>query len=497
MNARGDRKGTGIVYLVGAGPGDPGLLTRRGAEVLAMADAVVYDRLADHSILSLAPIDAEMIYVGKQARVHTVSQEEINRILRDKALEGKSVVRLKGGDPFVFGRGGEEASFLRKHGVRFVVVPGVTSAVAAPACAGIPVTDRRYASSFTVVTGHEMSLTEPRLDWADIAKGAGTLVVLMGLTNLAAVARRLIREGRPAYTPAAVIERGTTTGQRVVAADLDQIAKRALSASLRSPAVLVVGEVVRLRETLAWHEAGPLAGRRILVPRVWYRPDGVTGLLNATGAEVVETPALRRQANAPVPDLRERIRMAEWLLFTSPQAVDILLEQLEGMGADVRELAGRRLATLDRDAHARLRGMHLKVDHLHSLPAKRLLIVGGTGEVEPAVAAVVALGNSDNSDDVPGFDIHTLTVSSWVADPRFPVPPLREFDAVVFTAPGTVRAFADTYKERPGRRQFVVSMGPSVSARARAKCIRIDAEVEPAEPEAIVRLIAQRFAFER
>ena len=263
----------GTVYLVGAGPGDPGLLTRHGADALVRADVVVYDRLADNSMLGLAPADAELIYVGKQAAVHAVPQWRINELLAEHALEGKCVVRLKGGDPFVFGRGAEEATHLRERGVPFIVVPGVSSSVAAPAYAGIPVTDRRYASSFAVITGHE-DPTKPhsRLDWAGIAKGADTLVFLMALTNLKAVAERLVAEGRPAETPAAVIERGTTPGQRVVSGTLADIEARVQTAGLHPPALIVVGEVVKLRDVLAWHDSQPLAGRRILVPRVRRRP---------------------------------------------------------------------------------------------------------------------------------------------------------------------------------------------------------------------------------
>lgn len=251
MKVSNDQHATGTVYLVGAGPGDPGLLTLRAAEVIATADVVVYDRLADRSILDLAPAGAEMVYVGKQAGAHSVSQEGIHQILLDRALKKKVVVRLKGGDPFVFGRGGEEASFLAEHSIRFSVVPGVTSAVAAAGCAGIPVTDRRYASSFAVVTGHEDSSSlELRVDWARIANGADTLIVLMGLANLAEITGRLIEDGKASDTPAAVVERGTTPDERVVVGALADIAVRAATAGVRSPAVLVVGEVVQLRDTL-------------------------------------------------------------------------------------------------------------------------------------------------------------------------------------------------------------------------------------------------------
>jgi uroporphyrinogen III methyltransferase/synthase len=352
------------VYLVGAGPGDPGLLTRHGAEALSRADVVVYDRLADNSMLAIAPADAELVYVGKQAAVHAVPQAHINELLAEHALQGKCVVRLKGGDPFVFGRGGEEATHLRDQGVPFIVVPGVSSSVAAPAYAGIPVTDRRYASSFAVITGHEdPTKPESRLDWAGIARGADTLVFLMALTNLPGIAERLVAEGRPAGTPAAVIERGTTPGQRVVTGTLADIVARVCGAGLHPPALIVVGEVVRLRDLLAWHDSQPLAGRRILVPRVRRRPSEIVRLLKAAGAETAEVPVLRSETLPAHADLVERLTAADWLVFTSPGALEAVLDQLEGLGRDVRGLGGGRLAAVGPAPAAHLCRTGRRVDY--------------------------------------------------------------------------------------------------------------------------------------
>lgn len=244
-----------VVHLVGAGPGDPGLLTLAGARALAQAEVVVYDRLVDDSLLELAPADADLIYVGKQAAVHAVPQEQINELLSSRALQGERVVRLKGGDPFVFGRGGEEASHLRSLGIPFVIVPGVSSAVAVPAYAGIPVTDRRLASSFAVITGHEdPARRQSRVDWHAVARGADTLIFLMGLTNLPRITARLAMEGRAADTPVAAIENGTTPGQRVVTGVLSDIDVRVREAGLCPPALIVIGEVVSLRDELSWYE---------------------------------------------------------------------------------------------------------------------------------------------------------------------------------------------------------------------------------------------------
>jgi uroporphyrinogen III methyltransferase/synthase len=484
----------GTVYLVGAGPGDPGLLTRHGADALARADVVVYDRLADNSMLGLAPSDAELIYVGKQAAVHAVPQWRINELLAEHALEGKCVVRLKGGDPFVFGRGAEEATHLRERGVPFIVVPGVSSSVAAPAYAGIPVTDRRYASSFAVITGHE-DPTKPhtRLDWAGIARGAYTLVFLMALTNLKAVAERLVAEGRAAETPAAVIERGTTPGQRVITGTLADIEARVRSARLHPPALIVVGEVVKLRDVLAWHDSQPLAGRRVLVPRVRRRPSEIVRLLKAAGADTAEVPVLRSETLPPAPDLAERLAAADWLVFTSPGGLDALLEQLAGQGRDVRSLGVARVAAVGPATAAHLRRRGLRVDHapetsasfVRQLPdvgGETLLLIGEDGGDDHAARGLDALGATIV--DMPVFRI--------AVDDRAPLPPVDEFDAVAFASSNTARRFLEAYPQGPADGQYVVSIGPSTTATARSLGLRVDDQAAEASPAAVVRLLIDR-----
>ncbi|MBN1632320.1 MAG: uroporphyrinogen-III C-methyltransferase [Thermoleophilia bacterium] len=496
MNTSDERDATGAVYLVGAGPGDHDLLTLGAAEVIAAADVVVYDRLVDRTILDLASADAEMVYVGKQPGAHSISQDGIHQILLEKALEKKRVVRLKGGDPFVFGRGGEEASFLSQHGIRFFVVPGVTSAVAAPAYAGIPVTDRRCASSFAVVTGHEApSGPTSRVDWACIAKGSDTLVVLMGLASLGAITGRLIREGRAADTPAAVIERGTTTGQRVVVGELTNIAERAATAEMRSPTVLVVGEVVRLRETVAWRNEGHLTGKRILVPRALPSALDLPQLLRDAGAEVTVVPSLTLRPETPPPDLLERLRAAEWVVFVSPRAVDVLLEHMEGQDADIRELAGRRLVAVDEFTHARLRRARLRVDCLPRAPADmtrgRVLIVGGEDEVNEVVSRAM---ESVHPGDVSLESVDQLVVYSYHKDERFPIPPLGEHDAVVLSDAMAVRAYCGTYSEKPNSRQLVLALGASAVGEARSLGVRIDLQAVESEGAELARLIADELA---
>jgi uroporphyrinogen III methyltransferase/synthase len=481
----------GTVYLVGAGPGDPGLLTRHGADALERADVVVYDRLADSSLLALAPADAEFIYVGKQAAVHALPQKRINEVLVSHARRGRCVVRLKGGDPFVFGRGGEEASYLRDCGVPFIVIPGVSSAVAAPAYAGIPVTDRRYASSFAVITGHE-DPTKPQssLDWHGIAAGADTLVFLMGLTNLERIVERLIAEGRPAQTPAAVIERGTTPGQRVVTGTLADIGEAVAAAGLHPPALIVVGEVVRLRQQLAWHNSQPLAGRRLLVPRVRRRPSELVRLLKAAGAETAEVPVLRSQILPAQPDLLDRLRAADWLVFTSPAGFDALLAQLGRSGYDVRSLGAARLAAVGPATAAHLKRAGLRVDYA---PGE----AGGfaAGFPAPAPASVLFIGEEGGEEhafaalQARGAVTAALPVLRLTVDELAPLPPLAEFDAVVFASSATARRFLEIYPQGPTADQLVVSIGPQTSATARELGLRLDGEAVEATSPALVRLL--------
>ena len=489
-----DPLAAGTVYLVGAGPGDPGLLTRHGADALTRADVVVYDRLADNSMLALAPPDAELIYVGKQAAVHSVPQPRINELLSEHALLGKCVVRLKGGDPFVFGRGGEEATHLRERGVPFIVVPGVSSSVAAPAYAGIPVTDRRYASSFAVITGHE-DPTKPqtRIDWAGIAHGADTLVFLMGLTNLPRIAERLIAEGRAADTPAAVIERGTTPGQRVVTGTLADVDARVRTAGLHPPALIVVGDVVRLREQLAWHGSQPLAGRRILVPRVRRRPSEIVRLLKAAGAETAEVPVLRSDTLPPASGLLDRLAGADWLVFTSPGSMDALLEQLAGLGKDVRALGGGRLAAVGPATAAHLRRRGLRLDYAPETAAGFAAGLPGVSD-----AGLLLIGEEDGDPHAArglaeaGATVRELPVFRLAVDERAPLPEIGEFDAVAFASSNTARRFLEAYPDGPAEGQLVVSIGPSTTATATALGLRVDGEAADASPAALVRLIGER-----
>lgn len=327
----------GRVLLVGAGPGDPDLVTVRGAEALRSADVVVYDSLVAPELLDLAPPAAERIDVGKRGHEDPMRvQHEIHELLVARAREGKRVVRLKGGDPFVYGRGGEEASACRRAGVPYEIVPGVSSALAGPAFAGIPITDRRHAASFAVVTGHrDESRPWTSIRWDRLATAVDTLVVLMGMRNLGKIAETLIAEGRAADTPAAVVMEAATPRQRVVVAPLAEIATRAAEAGLRAPAVVVVGDVVRLRDELAWFETGPLFGRRVLVTRPAEQAAVLASLLRAAGAEPVCVPMLRIAATPDGPDVDDAvagIEQIDAILFTSANAVSPLAARLAAAG---------------------------------------------------------------------------------------------------------------------------------------------------------------------
>lgn len=334
----------GVVYLVGAGPGDPGLMTARALELIASADAIYHDRLIPPGALDGAREDAELVYVGKAPGAPAVPQDEIERRLTEAARAGKSVVRLKGGDPFVFGRGGEEGEALRAAGVEFEVVPGVTAGVAATAYAGIPVTHRDDASAVAFVTGHEdPEKAETALDWEALARFPGTLVFYMGVKRLAENAAALIEAGRDAGEPAAAVERGTMAGQRTVVAALSTLAEAVEREGIGAPAVIVVGQVAARRESLAWLERRPLHGKRVVVTRARAQASGLASTLRGLGAEVIELPAIRIEPRIEAEDVRPAVeRIGEYALIclTSPNGVHLLFEALAAAGLDARGLGG-------------------------------------------------------------------------------------------------------------------------------------------------------------
>ena len=356
---RGAEQGTGTVFLVGAGPGDPGLITVKGARCLRSADVVLYDRLVDRRLLAMAPPHAELIDVGKVRGDRPDRQDGINALLIEKARAGGRVVRLKGGDPFVFGRGGEEAAALSGAGVTYQVVPGVTSAVAAPAYAGIPLTHRGYASSFTVLTGSEApGKDESAIAWDKLAGLGGTIVVLMGWERLEEIVGTLVREGLPADTPAALIQWGSESYQRTVVGTLADIVDRARESGIAPPVVVVIGDVVRLRDNLSWFDSRPLFGKRVLVTRSRSQASALAELLSLEGAEAVEAPTIEVRPLEDTAELDDAVRNVSryrWAVFTSANAVDAVFDRLTALSLDTRALRETRVAAIGEATSARLR----------------------------------------------------------------------------------------------------------------------------------------------
>ncbi|MBI4774567.1 MAG: uroporphyrinogen-III C-methyltransferase [Deltaproteobacteria bacterium] len=360
----------GMVYLVGAGPGDPELITLRALDRIKRAEVIVYDYLANAAIMDHASPSAERIYVGKQAGRHALPQEEINLLLIRLARENKIVVRLKGGDPYIFGRGGEEASELQAAGIPFEVVPGVTSAIAVPSFAGIPLTDRRWASSVAFITGHEdPTKPESSIRWDRLATGVDTLVFLMGVRNLPDIAGQLVRFGRPADTPVAVIYRGSTPEQRTVTGTLDTIVAACEKAEVKPPSIIVVGRVVSLRDQLNWFERRPLFGRTILVTRARQQASEFTARLEEYGAECILFPTIE---TAP-PGSWDEVDLAlntlsefSWLLFTSVNGVHYFFDRIQKNGQDVRVLHGLKIGAIGPATADAIQARGLRVDFMPS-----------------------------------------------------------------------------------------------------------------------------------
>lgn len=351
MSEQQENKRVGKVYLVGAGPGDPGLITVRGKYLLERAEVIVYDYLANVKLLKHTSPDAELIYVGKKGGVrHPVPQEEINRILVKKAGDGKFVVRLKGGDPFIFGRGGEEIQELHAAGMPFEIVPGVTSATAAATYAGIPITHRDYTASVAFITGHEDPEKErSNVDWAKLATGAGTIVVYMGIKNLPIIVDNLIKNGRDPQTPVAVVRWASTPEQKSVVGTLENIAEVVKRENITPPSIIVIGEVVNLRDTIDWYEKRPLFGKKIIVTRTREQASDLMIKLEEYGANCVECSTINIEPVASYETLDaelERLEEYHWILFTSLNGINYFFKRLHAKGMDARDLKGPMLGVV-------------------------------------------------------------------------------------------------------------------------------------------------------
>ncbi len=356
---------SGTVYLVGAGPGDPGLITVKGRECIEKADVLVYDYLASPRFLSLARDEAEIIYVGKKGGDHTLSQDGINDLLVEKAKTGATVTRLKGGDPFIFGRGGEEAEVLIDNGIAFEIVPGVTSAIAAPAYAGIPLTHRKFTATLSLVTGHERPDKETsNIDWEAISK-SGTIVFLMGVKNLSNIVEQLIKYGKPSDMPVALIRWGTTFNQQTVTGTLETIVANVKEAGLKSPSIIVVGEVVSLRDKMKWFENRPLFGKRIIITRARKQASDLVKMLSDLGADCIESPSIKvipPEDYALMDGAIETLPKYDWVVFTSVNGVEYFFDRLFEKGLDVRQLHTMKTACIGPSTAAKLRNFGLNSD---------------------------------------------------------------------------------------------------------------------------------------
>ena len=356
----------GKVYLVGAGPGDPELITLKGLECIKNADVIIYDYLASPSLLKHAREHAEIIYVGKKGGDHTLSQDRINALIAEKAQKGFTVTRLKGGDPFIFGRGGEEAEVLIDARIPFEIIPGVTSAIAAPAYAGIPLTHRKFTATVAFVTGHEdPTKAESNIDWGALAKGIGTIVFLMGVKNLPHITDRLMHHGMSPDTPVALVRWGTTPKQTTVSGTLDTIVERTKAAGLKPPAIIVVGHVVKLREKMRWFETRPLMGQCIVITRAREQASDLVKRLSDLGAECLECPTIKvcpPEDVTPLDRAMENLSSYDWLIFTSVNGVNFFFERLFQNNKDVRSLKDIHTAVIGPATEKRLFDFGLKSD---------------------------------------------------------------------------------------------------------------------------------------
>jgi uroporphyrinogen III methyltransferase / synthase len=480
------------VYLVGAGPGDPGLLTARALELIAAADVIVYDRLIPTAALEGARPDAELVYAGKAGGGPSGSQEEIERQLLQHGAAGGTVVRLKGGDPFVFGRGGEEAEALAAAGIPFEIVPGVTAGVAAPAYAGIPVTQRDLASAVAFVTGHEdPSKPESSLDWGALARFPGTLVIYMGVRRLGSIAERVIAGGRPSSEPAAVIERGTLPGQRVVVGTLGTIASVAAAEGVRAPAIALFGPVAGLREQLRWFEQRPLAGVSVAVTRARAQASGLAARLRSLGAEVVEAPAIRIVPLAGPAPAAERYDL---ICVTSPNGARLLFERLAATGRDARSLAGARVAAIGPGTAAALREHGVIADVVpERFVAEALVEALAQVPVKQALVARAAQARDVLPEALRarGAEVDVVALYETVAEPlgQAELEAVSRADYVTFTSSSTVRFLFDAAGDRLGAGARLVSIGPVTSQTLRERGREPDVEAARHDIEGLVEAL--------
>jgi uroporphyrinogen III methyltransferase/synthase len=504
------RSKTGRVYLVGAGPGDVGLVTLRAKECVESADVIVYDHLANPEILGWARDDAEIIYAGKEPGERSLSQPEINALLIEKARAGKEVVRLKGGDPFVFGRGAEEAAAVAEAGIEFGVVPGITSGIAGPAYAGIPVTHRAENSHVTFFTGHEdPAKTQKAIDYAALAKLGGTQVMLMGVERLGSITREMLNHGVPENLPVALVRWATTGRQETLTGTVGDIAQRAVASGFESPAVAVFGNVVSLRENLNWYENRPLSGKRIVVTRTRKQASALSNKLRALGAQVVELPTIRIEPPTELREFAELVQDAhiyDWIVFTSANGVEAFFEIFFKLYDDAREIGGARIAAIGPATAQRVKDFHLHVnlqpeEFVAEAVGKEFRKKGGIENLR------ILLVRAEKARDVLPKELSALGAIVDEAFAYRTVPETRDTtgarkqlanegaDLITFTSSSTVENFLALGLPWP-KGMRVASIGPITSQTARDHGLKIDIEARRHDIGGLVQAISNFFAKE-
>src|SRR5438876_6889858 len=496
------------VYLVGAGPGALGLVTLRAKECIEAADVIVYDQLANPEMLGWARDDAEIIYAGKKAGEHALGQEKINALLVEQARAGKQVVRLKGGDPFVFGRGAEEAKAIVDAGIEFEIVPGITSAIAGPAYAGIPVTHRAENSHVTFFTGHEdPAKTESAIDYAALAKLGGTQVMLMGVEHLGSITREMLRQGVRNNLPVALVRWATTGRQETLTGSLQDIAQLAIASGFEAPAVAVFGEVVALRKTLNWYEKRPLSGKRIVVTRTRKQASALSDKLRALGAQVIELPTIRIEPPSDLRTFAELVQDAhiyDWIVFTSANGVEAFFEIFFKLYDDAREIGSARIAVIGAATAQRVKDFHLHVD----LQPEEFVAEAVVKEFQKQGSIenfrILLVGAEKTRDVLP----KELSALGAIVDEAFAyrtVPETRDTtgargrlakegaDLITFTSSSTGENFLALGLPWPKGMQ-VASIGPITTKTARDHGLEIDIEARRHDIDGLVEAIRQFYA---
>jgi uroporphyrinogen III methyltransferase/synthase len=504
----------GKVFLIGAGPGDPKLITVRGLEALRKADAIVYDRLANPRLLRHARRDAQKIFVGKVPDKHMMKQDDINRLLVELAMEGKTVARLKGGDPSVFGRVGEEAEALAERGIEFEIIPGVTSAIAVPAYAGIPVTHRDFTSSFSIVTGHEYpNKTYSSVNWRHLAEASGTLIFLMGVANIDNIASELIRWGKPADTPVALIRWGTWVEQRTLTGTLGTIAERVRATGFESPAVIIVGDVVKLREKISWFERKPLFGKRILVTRARSQASGLAERIDELGGEAVEFPVIDIRPPSDDRIVREldaalaRLAEFDWVIFTSVNGVEYFFGRLRQLRIDIRSLHRAKIVAVGPKTAEALGERGLIADTIAAEYRQEGIADALLPQLTPGQKALLPTSNIAR-DVLPdrlrerGIETTVVAVYENVPSAEYGEEVLellrqRAIHIVTFTSSSTVKNFVQALRELgaddpPALLEGVdiACIGPVTARTAEEAGLKVDYVAEEATIEALVRAMA-------